>query len=129
MKEDKSIFDLQDLSSIKKRPDILAKIKWDVTPQMIMEPRFQSRPEDLQRLREIAGYIFYIETEGDKPALMLMRVGKSDTTATAGKIDEIPDEVVQRAIDNPLHPPVYGMYAVTEEIKAWLRKELNMSCV
>ena len=83
MKEDKSIFDLQDLSSIKKRPDILAKIKWDVTPQMIMEPRFQSRPEDLQRLREIAGYIFYIETEGDKPALMLMRVGKSDTTATA----------------------------------------------
>jgi hypothetical protein len=127
MKEDKSIFDLQDLSSIKKRPDILAKIKWDVTPQMIMEPRFQSRPEDLQRLREIAGYIFYIETEGDKPALMLMRVGKSDTTATAGKIDEIPDEVVQRAIDNPLHPPVYGMYAVTEEIKAWLRKELNRS--
>ena len=127
MKEDKSIFDLQDLSSIKKRPDILAKIKWDVTPQMIMEPRFQSRPEDLQRLREIAGYIFYIETEGDKPALMLMMVGKSDTTATAGKIDEIPDEVVQRAIDNPLHPPVYGMYAVTEEIKAWLRKELNRS--
>lgn len=129
MEEEKSIFDLQDLSSIKKRPDILAKIKWDVTPQMIMEPRFQSRPEDLQRLREIAGYIFYIETEGDKPALMLMRVGKSDTTATAGKIDEISDEVVQRAIDNPLHPPVYGMYAVTEEIKAWLRKELNMSCV
>lgn len=129
MEEEKSIFDLQDLSSIKKRPDILAKIKWDVTPQMIMEPRFQSRPEDLQRLREIAGYIFYIETEGDKPALMLMRVGKSDTTATAGKIDEIPDEVVQRAIDNPLHPPVYGMYAVTEEIKAWLRKELNISCV
>lgn len=127
MEEEKSMFDLQDLASIKKRPDILARIKWDVTPQMIMEPRFHSRPEDLQRLREIAGYIFYIETEGDKPTLMLMRVGKSDTTVTAGKIDEIPDEVVQRAVDNPLHPPVFGMYAITAEIASWLKKEFYSS--
>ncbi len=123
---EKSIFDMQDLNAIKKRPDILSRIKFDVTPQIVMEPRFQLKPEDLQKLREITGYVFYIETECEKPTLMLMRVGKSDITSTAGMIEEIPSELIQRAIDNPVHPPVYGMYAITEEIKAWLKKQLDL---
>lgn len=124
--EEKSIFDLQDLNSLRKRPDILSRIKWDVTPRIVMEPRFQTRPDDLQKLRDITGYLFYIETESERPSLMLMRIGKSDITSTAGMIEEIPFELVQRAIDNPLHPPVHGMYAITEEIKDWLRKELSL---
>ncbi|MEK6673095.1 MAG: DVU0772 family protein [Nitrospirota bacterium] len=124
--EEKSIFDLQDLRSLRKRPDILSRIKWDVTPLIVMEPRFQARPDDLQKLRDITGYLFYIETESERPSLMLMRIGKSDITSTAGMIEEIPFEMVQRAIDNPLHPPVHGMYAITEEIKDWLRKELSL---
>lgn len=124
--EEKSIFDLQDLNSLRKRPDILSRIKWDVTPRIVMEPRFQARPDDLQKLRDITGYLFYIETESERPSLMLMRIGKSDITSTAGMIEEIPFELVQRAIDNPLHPPVHGMYAITEEIKDWLRKELSL---
>lgn len=126
MEEEKSIFDQQNLSSLKKRPDILSKIKFYVTPQMVMEPRFQARPEDLQKLKEISGYMFYIETECNPPALMLMRISKTDTTSTAGRVDEIPSELIQKAIDNPVHPPVYGMYAINDEIKLWLKRELGI---
>lgn len=124
--EEKSIFELQDLKSLRIRPDILSRIKWDVTPRMVMEPRFQARPDDLQKLRDITGYLFYIETESERPLLMLMKTGKSDITSTAGMIEDIPFELIHRAIDNPLDPPVHGMYAITEEIKDWLKKELSL---
>lgn len=129
MEEDRgelNIFDLQGVRDIRRRPDILSKIKLDITPEMVMEPRFQSRSEDLRKLRDISGYMFYIETQAEPPALMLMRVGKSDITSTVGKIDEIPSELVRRAIEKPEHKPTHGMYAITEEIKEWLRRELNL---
>ncbi|MBI5641693.1 MAG: hypothetical protein HZA17_14855 [Nitrospirae bacterium] len=124
--DDKSIFDLLGLQDIKKRPDVLAKIKFDVTPQMMMEPRFQSRPEDLEKLKDISGYMFYIETQSETPALMLLKIGRSDITNTVGKIEEIPAEMMQKAIEQPVLPPACGMYAITEEIKDWLRKELSV---
>ena len=123
---DRSIFDMQRLEDIKERPDILEAIKLEVTPQIVMEPRFVSNPEDLQKLRDISGYMFYIETECAPPALMLMKVGKSDISKTVGKIDELPEQLVQDAINNPVHPPIYGMYAITDEIKSWLKKELGI---
>lgn len=118
--------DTYSLSDIRETPDILGKIKWDITPQMVMEPRFLSKPEDMQRLKELSGYMFYIESQCEPPALMLLKVGKTDITSTVGKIDEIPVELVRRAMENPEHPPSHGMYAITEEIRAWLKKELGV---
>ncbi len=121
-----NIFEMQGLSDIKKRPDILEKIKWEVTPKMVMEPRYHSKAEDLQKLRDISGYMFYIESQCEPPALMLMKVGKSDITTTVGMIEEIPSELIQRAIGNPVHKSVHGMYAITDEIREWLKKELGV---
>jgi hypothetical protein len=117
--------DTYNLSDIRETPDILQKIKWDVTPQTVMEPRFLSRPEDMQRLKELSGYIFYIESQCEPPAVMLLKIGKTDISSTVGKIDEIPVELVRKALENPEHKPVNGMYAITGEIKAWLKKELE----
>jgi len=122
----KGITGMLGLSDIKNAPDILSAIKWDVTPRILMEPRFRSRPEDVERLKEIVGYMFYIETQCEPPALILMKVGRSDIESTVGRIDEIPPELIKRAIDNPVERPVYGMYAITDEIKEWLKKELNI---
>jgi len=121
-----SIFDMPGLNDIKKSPDILEKIKWEVTPKMVMEPRFQSRPEDLQKLRDISGYMFYIESQCEPPALMLLKVGKTDITSTIAKVDEIPPELLRKAIENPVDKPANGMYAITDEIKEWLKKELGV---
>lgn len=122
-----SIFGMQGLNDIKNSPHILEKIKWSVTPQMVMEPRFQSKAEDLQKLRDISGYMFYIESQCEPPALMLLKVGKTDITSTVGKIDEVPEELVRRAIEHPAERPSNGMYAITDEIREWLKKALGVS--
>ncbi|TAN42384.1 MAG: hypothetical protein EPN25_02800 [Nitrospirae bacterium] len=124
--DDKNIFEMLGLEDIRKRPDILPKIKLEVTPQMMMEPRFQSRPEDLEKLKDITGYMFYIETETETPALMLLKIGRSDITNTVGCITEVPAEMVRAAIERPVQPPTCGMYAISEEIRAWLKKELGL---
>lgn len=122
---DPDFFDVPGLNDIKRSPEILDKIKWDVTPTMVMEPRFHSKAEDLQKLRDISGYMFYIESQCDPPALMLLKVGKTDITSTVGKIDEIPEELLRKTIENPAEKPVHGMYAISDEIKEWLKRELK----
>lgn len=119
------LFGLQKLEQIKKRPDIISRIRFDVTPQMIMEPRFTETGE--LKKRDLSGCVFYIETAGERPVLMLMRVSKSDTVKTIGIIEELPEEMIRRAIDNPVNPPVHGMYTITKEIEEWIRKTLNLS--
>ena len=123
---EREIADMPGLADIRESPDILKKIKWEVTPQMVMEPRFQLNPEHLQKLNKIAGYMFYIETQCEPPALMLMKVGKTDITSTVGKIDEVPPELVRKAMENPVEKPSHGMYAITDEIKDWLKEELGV---
>ena len=118
--------DIYSLNDIRETPDILQKIKWAATPQMVMEPRFLSRPEDMQRLQELSGYMFYVESQCNPPALMLLKIGKTDITSTVGRIEEIPVELVRKALENPEHPPSHGMYAITEEIKTWLKRELGV---
>ncbi len=124
-REQCNIFDLPGLNDIKGSPEILNNVKWDVTPRTVMEPRFLSRPEDLQKLRDISGYMFYIESQCDPPALMLMKIGKTDISSTIAKINEIPQELLKKAMENPVEKPSHGMYAINGEIKDWLRKELG----
>lgn len=124
--EDGEIYDLEDFNNIRSDPEILGKIKLDVTPKMVMEPRYHSVPEDLKKLSDIVGYMFYIESECDPPALMLLKTSKTDITSTIAHVDNIPDEMVKRALESPAQPPVNGMYAITDEIKDWLKKELGI---
>jgi hypothetical protein len=123
---DKDLCDLPGLNDIKESPEILGKIKWDVTPAMVMEPRFQLEPEGLRKLSEISGYMFYIESQCNPPALMLLKVGKTDIASTVGKVDEIPPELIRKAVENPAEKPVHGMYAISDEIKEWLKRELGV---
>lgn len=124
--EDGEIYDLEDFNNIKGDPEILSRIKLDVTPQMVMEPRYHSLPEDLKKLSNIVGYMFYIESECDPPALMLLKTSKTDITSTIAHVDNIPGDMVKRAVEAPAQPPVNGMFAITDEIKAWLKKELGI---
>jgi len=54
---------------------------------------------------------------------MLMKVGKTAITNTIGKIDEIPPDIIDRAMENPPEPLSHGMFPTNEEIRAWLKKE------
>jgi len=124
--DDMNIYGVLGLNDIKRRQDILSEIKFNVTPQVMMEPRFQTCNEDLEKLKEITGYMFYIESQTEPPGLMLLKTGRTDITTTVGKIDEIPLEMVRKAIDEPVSPPAHGMYAITDEIRDWLKRELGL---
>ncbi|GAB4483304.1 MAG: hypothetical protein OHK006_03880 [Thermodesulfovibrionales bacterium] len=106
-------------------PEILGRLKFDVTPADVMEPRFQMNPADLEKLKALSGYMFYIEAQTEQPSLMLLKIGKTDICSTVARIDDCPPEMLQRAVDQPVSPPVHGMYAITDEIKAWLRNALH----
>jgi hypothetical protein len=56
---------------------------------------------------------------------MLIKIGKTDITTTIAKIEELPSELIRNAIQDPVHPPSYGMYAISGEIREWLKKELG----
>ena len=117
--EDINVFSVQDFKGIKKRPDILEALRFDVTPRMIMEPCL-----DPEKRESLSGFMFYIEAFDDPPLLMLMKVGKTGITSTVGKVEEIPAAMVRRAVDEPVEPECNRMYAITEEIGEWLQKEL-----
>ena len=117
--EDINVFDTQDLDHIKMRPDILGEIRFDVTPSMIMEPC-----TDHEKRIALAGYMFYIEAYDDPPLLMLMKIGKTGVMTTAGRITEVPAEMMTRAVEKPVEARCDNMYAITDEIREWLEKEL-----
>ena len=119
--EDLNVFALQEMKDIKRRPDLLCRIRFDVTPQMIMAPRVGP-----DAVRDTTGCCFYIETHEDPPVLMLMKVGREGVMTTVGRIEEIPAEMLKRAIESPPEPPANQMYAVTEEIVEWLKGELPL---
>ena len=123
---DRNIFETHWLADIKKMPDILSRLKLNVTPGMVMEPRFHSKAEDREKLAGISGYMVYVESQSEPPALMIMRVGKGDITATMGTIEGVPEELIRKAIESPLEAPSHGMYAITDEIREWLKKELGL---
>jgi hypothetical protein len=123
---DQPVFGLLNLAEIKEHTGILEEIKWDITPQMVMEPRYQARSEDRDKTREVSGYLFYIESQTDSPQVMLLRTGKIDVSSTVGLVQEVPREMIQRAIEQPVAPPAYGMFAISPEIRDWLKKELGL---
>ncbi len=119
--EDLNVFDLQGMAALKKRQDLLERIRFDVTPRMIMEPRLESG-----RKKEVSGCFFYIEAFEPPPAVMLMKVNPQGVTSTVAKVDTIPQGLVERAVEDPVEPPVNSMYAITGEIEDWLRGELGL---
>lgn len=119
--EELNVFSLQSLTEIKRRPDIIGNLRFDVTPRMTMEPLHATGPEGFPK-----GYMFYVEAYEDPPLLMLMKLTKSGITTTVGKVEEIPVEMLRRAVAEPVEPPTNKMYAITDEIRKWLVETLSL---
>jgi hypothetical protein len=115
-------YDAQGIGGIKARPEILERIRFDVTPQVIMAPRLGGG-----ETRDIAGFFFYIEAFEPPPKVMLMKVGKLGVMNTIASVNDIPGELVAKAVADPVDPPVNNMYAITDDIRDWIREQLGLS--
>ena len=121
--EDSQSFAVMNVNDLKERPDVVQAIKFDVTPKMIMEP--QIGPEGVKPA-DLKGFSFYIEAFDEPPELMIMKVSRSNVMTTLGKIEEVPAEMIRRAVDDPVEPAANKMYAITDEIRDWLKEAIGL---
>ena len=122
--EDAKTFNVMNIDDLRARPEVIEAIRFDVTPKMIMEPRI-GLPEGVTP-PNLKGFSFYIEAFDDPPELMIMKVSRSSVMTTLGKIEEAPIEMIRRAVDDPVEPAANKMYAITDEIRDWLKKEIGI---
>ena len=115
-------YDAQGIEDLKRRPDVLGCIRFDVTPKVIMEPRLGGG-----ETRDIAGFFFYIEAFEPPPKVMLMKVGQLGVMNTIACFNDVPGELVEKAVADPVDPPVNNMYAITDDIRDWIRDKLGLS--
>lgn len=113
------------LDTLRKDPLILRNILWDIEPKELMEPRCTTSSKGTREKKIIHGYIFYIDKiTSKKPTLYLMYHTKSSYAETVAKIDEVPDEMIQEAMDTNKDREYFGMIPISKSIKEWLKKEL-----
>lgn len=110
---------------IKKEQFVIDNILWNLQPKDLMEPRCKVTDKGTKARDQIKGYIFYIDTADEKPALFLMRHTAADFAETLAKIDEIPQELLDRAIEENKDKVYFKMYPINSEVEAWLRKEMG----
>lgn len=114
------------LDDIKKEQFVIENIRWDLEPKDLMEPRYATKPEGLERRDAIKGYIFYIDTMDKKPILFLMRHTAADYAETLAKIDEIPNELLLEAVEENKGKAYFAMFPINKKVEEWLKKELGV---
>lgn len=114
------------LNDLKKNKWIHKHILWDIEPKQIMEPRCRITKEGKEEHKTIAGYLFYVDKMGEKPALFLMWHTTTGYAETVAKIDEIPDELIAEAIEENKNKEFFGMCPINKKIEDWLKKELGI---
>lgn len=116
------------LEELKKHREILDRIDWDMTPEKAVETFLEwgtgwTRKDDFVRYVGQEALYFVIYDWEKPPQVTLIR-------RTTQEEDEIakfpaPEELIQRAIYEAGRKPGVGVYAVTEELKAWLQGALG----
>jgi len=114
------------LNDIKKETFVIEHIRWDITPKDLMEPRIAVTGEGLKTREPIKGYVFYIDTMDKKPSLFLMRHTAADYAETLAQIEEIPQELLQEAIEENKDKVYFGMCQINKKIEEWLKRELKV---
>ena len=114
------------LSDIKKEIFVIEHIRWDITPKDLMEPKRTITEEGLKMREPIKGYVFYIDTMDKKPSLFLMRHTAADYAETLAKIEDIPDDLLQEAIEENKDKMYFGMCQINKKIEEWLKRELGV---
>ncbi|MDI1471001.1 MAG: hypothetical protein QMD43_02315 [Thermodesulfovibrio sp.] len=118
--------ELLTFEDIKKETYYIQNILWDYDPTKVMEPIVVQEGSTIVCKEPVKGYVFYIETSGKKPELFLMMHKTNYFGETIAKIDEIPQELINEAVEENKSKIKYGICPINEKIKLWLKKELGL---
>lgn len=119
--EEISINDLKD-----KKESFINEIRWDVTPKVFMQQGQWSGQKPEGAPDNINGFMLYIDLVDDRPALFIMK-NQYSQSRTVGYIKDIPEGLLQDALKLKKDESVSGMYPLSDELEAWLKKEFDVS--
>ena len=122
-----SLGELLSFDDIKGQPFVIENIRWDLQPKDMAEPKYKLTPEGSVQVRgPIKGYIFYIDTMGEAPALFLMHHTAIEFAKTFAQIREIPPELLAEAVEENKDKAYFRMYPINRKVEDWLRRELGV---
>ena len=117
------------ISDLKESGKFLRNIRWDMTPKkfLVSDASLQESGGDKSESSMIK-YMLYVDVVYDKPALMIMRT-RGSMSKTVGYVEDVPEDLLKEAMDCNKDECKSGMYPLTKELEAWLKKELATKTV
>jgi len=114
------------LEEIRSRRDLVNEINWDMTPEEAVTLYLEwgnnwTHGKHLVRSKKDVSHYFVVNTWDDPPHVYLIR-RNSDEAKELARI-EIPDPLKERFLAEVGHNR--GVYAINEEIRAWLEESLD----
>jgi hypothetical protein len=121
-------FMMRALEEIRDQKNLVNDINWDMTPEEAVTLYLEwgnnwSHGKHLVRSKNDVSHYFVVNTWDDPPCIYLIR-RNSDEARELAKI-EIPLALRDRFLEDVGHNK--GVYAMNEEIRAWLEEALGLS--
>lgn len=116
------------MEELKGRRDIVDRIDWEMTPEKAVETFLEwgtgwSRKGDFVQFPGQESLYFVIYSWETPARVTLVRRSMSEAEEIASLL--APEALVRKAVEEGGIKPGVGVYALSEELKEWLRGELN----
>lgn len=113
------------LDEVRKNNKIISMIDWDMTPEEAVTLYLEwgnswTHGKGLTRSKDDISYYFVVNTWEDPPKIFFIRRNSEEAVELAA-ID-MPNELRNHFLESV--GGIKGVYAISDEIKAWLKKEL-----
>ena len=112
---------------LKESKKFLKSIRWDLTPKTFVAPGHpECKPAPGEEENTTLKYILYVDLLYNKPAVMIMKV-IGGSSATAGFIKDVPEDMLKEAMSCNSEECVSGMYPLSDKLRDWLKRGLGLS--
>lgn len=115
------------LDRLKNNKHVVDHILWDVEPSHLMRSSIPAVSDGRHPSPPRSGYILYIETMERRPALFLMIQNASGYAETFAKIDDVPQHLLEAAIQENREKEYGRMYPINETLRDWLKRALGIT--
>ncbi len=115
------------VDELKESEKFLKSIQWDLTPKAFIAPgHSEHKTEHGEAEKAILKYMLYVDLLDNKPTVMIMKI-RGGSSATAGCIEDVPEDLLKEALSCNAEECASGMYLLTDKLMDWLKKELGIS--
>ncbi len=116
------------LEELREHREVLDRIDWEMTPEKAVETFLEwgsgwARKDDFVRYPG-QDAIYFVIYDWEKPPQVTLIQRDSQDESELAKVP-VPADLVRKAIEEGGRKPGVGVYAITDELKDWLRGALN----